>query len=310
MNRALSSCDLSTPLHCALFNQCRRERRSRLRHVAVFVVAIGTSLPELVSSTLAVSRGTSEVVSGNVLGANTANLLLILGVVASASPRGIRLGEQYIAIDLNFMLGSSIVLALCMLDGLVGRLEAMALLSADVAYVGYLMTEGRSANADADFTKAVEPVPVTRVSRRDVLALVGGAVAIFLSGNVTLDALMSLAGRIGISPALASLTILSLGTSLPELAVSITAARAGRAEMAVGNILGSCIFNSLGVVGVAALVEPVRAPPELLRLPLPAYVVAALLFYRLTQDRRVSRWEGVLFTLLYVLLMAELAGIT
>jgi len=310
LNRALSSCDLSTPLHCALFNQCRRERRSRLRHVAVFVVAIGTSLPELVSSTLAVSRGTSEVVSGNVLGANTANLLLILGVVASASPRGIRLGEQYIAIDLNFMLGSSIVLALCMLDGLVGRLEAMALLSADVAYVGYLMTEGRSANADADFTKAVEPVPVTRVSRRDVLALVGGAVAIFLSGNVTLDALMSLAGRIGISPALASLTILSLGTSLPELAVSITAARAGRAEMAVGNILGSCIFNSLGVVGVAALVEPVRAPPELLRLPLPAYVVAALLFYRLTQDRRVSRWEGVLFTLLYVLLMAELAGIT
>lgn len=277
--------------------------------VGVFIVAIGTSLPELVSSIIAVNRGTSEVVSGNVLGANTANLLLILGVVASASPRGIRLGEQYIAIDLNFMLGSSMVLALCMLDGSVGRLEAAALLAAYVAYVAYLMTEGRSANADAEFTEAVEPVPVTKVSIRDGLILLVSGFAIFLSGNVTLDALMSLAGRIGISPAIASLTILSLGTTLPELAVSISAARAGRAEMAVGNILGSCIFNSLGVVGVAAMVGPVVAPAELLRLPLPAYVVSALLFYQLTQDKRVSRWEGMLFTLLYLLLLAELAGI-
>jgi cation:H+ antiporter len=171
------------------------------------------------------------------------------------------------------------------------------------------MTEGRSADADAEFTEAVEPVPVTRVSVRDVLTLVGAGVAIFLSGNVTLDALMSLAGRIGISPAIASLTILSLGTTLPELAVSIAAARAGRAEMAVGNILGSCIFNSLGVVGVAAMVGPVLAPAELLRLPLPAYVASAVLFYQLTQDKRVSRWEGILFATLYLLLLAELAGI-
>jgi cation:H+ antiporter len=277
--------------------------------VGVFIVAIGTSLPELVSSVIAVSRGTSEVVSGNVLGANTANLLLILGVVASASPRGIRLGEQYIAIDLNFMLGSSIVLALCMLDGAIGRVEGVVLVACYLAYVGYLMTEGRSAEADAEFSEAVEPVPVTRVSVRDVATLVGAGVAIFFSGNVTLDALMALAGTLGISPAIASLTILSLGTTLPELAVSISAARAGRSEMAVGNILGSCIFNALGVVGAAALVGPVVAPAELLRLPLPAYVVAALLFYQLTQDKRVSRWEGMLFTLLYLLLLAELAGI-
>jgi cation:H+ antiporter len=277
--------------------------------VGVFIVALGTSLPELVSSVLAVSRGTSEVVSGNVLGANTANLLFILGVVAAASKRGIRLGEQYIAIDLNFMVGSAMVLALVMFDGSVGRVEAGLLVGGYVAYMGYLMTEGRSAVADEHFTSALEPPPTARVRGRDVATLLAAGVGIYLSAGVTLDALMISAARIGISPAIASLSILSLGTTLPELAVSVTAARAGRAEMAVGNILGSCIFNSFGVLGIAALVGPVAVPNELVRLPLPAYVGSAFLFYLLTQDKRVSRWEGVLFVLLYLLLLAELGGV-
>lgn len=278
--------------------------------VGVFIVALGTSLPELVSSIIAVSQGTSEVVSGNVLGANTANLLFILGVVAASSPRGIRLGdEQYIAIDLNFMVGSAVLLTMSMLDGAVGRLEAGVLLLAYLAYMGYVMTEGRSAGADADFSEAVGENAKGRVRARDLLILVGTGVGIFLSANVTLDALVTLAARMGVSPAIASLTILSLGTTLPELAVSVSAARAGRAEMAVGNILGSCIFNALGVVGVAALVGRVDVPADLLRLPLPFFVASAALFYLLTQDKRVSRWEGTLFALLYLLLLAELGGV-
>ncbi|MEP7380563.1 MAG: sodium:calcium antiporter [Gemmatimonadota bacterium] len=277
--------------------------------VGVFIVALGTSLPELVSSVLAVHRGTSEVVSGNVIGANTANLLFILGVVAAASRRGIRLGEQYIAIDLNFMVGSAMVLALVMFDGSVGRVEASLLFAGYIAYVGYLMTEGRSVGADAHFTSALESPPKAGVRSRDIIILLAAGVGIFLSADVTLDALMVIAARIGISPAIASLTILSLGTTLPELAVSVTAARAGRAEMAVGNILGSCIFNSFGVLGIAAMFGRVEVPVELVRLPLPAYIGSAILFYLLTQDRRVSRWEGVLFVLLYLLLLAELAGL-
>lgn len=276
--------------------------------VGVFIVALGTSLPELVSSVLAVSRGTSEIVSGNVLGANTANLLFILGVVAAASGRGIQLGEQYIAIDLNFMVGSAMVLALVMFDGAVGRLEGVLLVAGYVAYMGYLMTEGRSANAEEHFTSALEQPPAKGIQLRDVAILLVAGAGIYLSAGVTLDALMVSASRIGISPAIASLTILSLGTTLPELAVSITAARAGHAEMAVGNILGSCIFNSFSVLGIASLVGPVTVPEELVRLPLPAYAGSALLFYLLTQDKRVSRWEGVLFVLLYVLLLSELSG--
>lgn len=278
--------------------------------VGVFIVALGTSLPELVSSILAVRQGTSEIVAGNVLGANTANLLFILGVVAATSPRGIRLGEQYIAIDLNFMVGSAVLLSMAMLDGDVERLEAAVLVLGYLAYMGYLVTEGRSDVTDAEFTEALgddaKRNPSVRV--RDVLVLAAAGAAIFASANVTLDALLALSARVGISPAIASLTILSLGTTLPELAVSISAARSGRAEMAVGNILGSCIFNAMGVVGIAALVGRVNVPADLSRLPLPFYAASAVLFYLLTQDKRVSRWEGILFALLYLMLLAELAG--
>lgn len=277
--------------------------------VGIFIVAIGTSLPELVASVVAATHGTTEVVSGNVLGANTALLLLVLGVVSAVSKRGIHLGERYIAIDLNFMVGAAALLSLAMWDGGVGRLEGVFLLLCYAAYTGYLLTDGRTASADASFDAALPDAPKAGVRPGDVVTLVAAAGVIFVGANLTLDVLIELATRIGISPAIASMTILSLGTTLPELAVSVTAALAGRAEMAVGNILGSCIFNSFTVVGVASLIDRVTVPAELMRLPLPCFLGAALLFYLLTQDRRVSRWEGVLFATGYGLLVAELAGL-
>lgn len=277
--------------------------------VGIFIVAVGTSLPELAASLVASSQGTSEVVSGNVLGANTANLLLILGCVALASRQGIQLGERYIAIDLNFMVGSAALLTLVMYDGRVSRLEGALLLVAYAAYMGHLLTDGRTPSADATFDKALDADRRARLRGRDlaVLALLAGA--IYLGASLTLDALMALATRLGVSAALASVTILSLGTTLPEMAVSVTAAARGRAEMAVGNILGSCIFNALAVVGAASMVGGIQVPRELMALPVPAFIGSAILFYLLTQDRRVSRWEGLLFVLGYVLLLAELAGL-
>ncbi|MBX3463197.1 MAG: sodium:calcium antiporter [Planctomycetes bacterium] len=277
--------------------------------VGIFIVAIGTSLPELVAAVVAMAQGNAEVVSGNVLGANTALLLLVLGVVATVSRRGIQLGERYIAIDLNFLLAAAALLSLTMVDGRVGRLEGVVLLCCYGAYTGYLLTDGRTPSAAASFDAAMPQPAQAGLRGADLLALAAAAGLIFVGANVTLDALLELAGRIGISPAIASLTILSLGTTLPELAVSIAAALRGRAEMAVGNILGSCIFNSFSVVGVAALVGDVVVPPDLMRLPLPCFLGAALLFYLLTHDRRVSRWEGALFVFGYLLLVAELAGL-
>jgi cation:H+ antiporter len=274
--------------------------------VGVLIVAAGTSLPEMVSSIVAVTRGTSEIVVGNILGANLSNLLLVMGVVAISARRQIRLGEQYILIDLHFLLGSAFLLALSLRDGALSRVESAVLLAGYGAYVLYLFREGRSeqdllVGVDAD-ARGRRRFPSGQLV---VVGLTG--VLIYLGARFTITALESIALRLGIAPAIIAVTVLSIGTTLPELVVSATAARAGRADVAVGNILGSCVFNSLAVTGVASAVGPVAATADLLSLPLPVFGAAALLFYLLTLDKRVSRWEGILFVLLYGLFVMEVA---
>lgn len=279
--------------------------------VGVFIVAIGTSLPELVAAVLSVLGGTSEIVAGNVLGANAANLLLILGAVSVAVPAGrILLGEQYLFIDLHFLLGAMLALGTAMADGRVTPIEGVLLLAGYVVYVAYLLAEGRTASADAAQAEALpDPARTRRTMGRDAAVLVATGVAIYLSGERTVGALEQLAAALGISPAIASVTILSVGTTLPEMAVSVTAARRGLAALAVGNILGSCIFNALAVTGAAGVLGGIDVPVALRHFALPFVAAAALLFYLLTQDKRISRWEGLLFLVLFALFLVKVAGI-
>lgn len=274
--------------------------------VGVLIVATGTSLPELVTAVLSVRAGTSEIVAGNVLGANAANLLLVLGAVSAAVPAGrILLGELYLFIDLNFLLGATVAMGASMSDGRLSRGEGLLLLAGYAVYVAYLLTEGRTATAEAAHADA-GPGGSRNVAR-DVAQLAGAAVGIYFAGDRTVASLTELAAALAIPPAIASVTILSLGTTLPELAVSVTAARKGAASLAVGNILGSCVFNALAVCGVAGVAGGVAVPPSLTGFALPFVAVASLLFYLLTQDKKISRWEGLLFLVLFGLFMVELA---
>lgn len=276
--------------------------------VGVFIVAIGTSLPELVASLIAVANGTSEIVAGNVLGANAANLLLILGAVSVAVPAGrMVLGEQYLFIDMHFLLGATVAMGTAMVDGRVSRIEGALLLLGYVVYVAYLLAEGRTGTAEAALDAQLPNGSTSRL--RDAAILLAGGIAIYVAGDQTVAALERLAGDLGISPAVASVTILALGTTLPELAVSVGAARRGLAALAVGNILGSCVFNALTVVGASALVGGVVVPTDLLHFALPFVAASALLFYLLTQDKRVSRWEGLIFLLLFLLFMGKMSGV-
>lgn len=281
--------------------------------VGVFIVAIGTSLPELVASVLSVRAGTSEIVAGNVLGANASNLLLVLGAVSVAVPAGrILLGEQYLFIDLHFLLGATLALGTAMADGRVTPVEGVLLLLGYAVYVAYLLAEGRTASAEAAQAEGLSgdgPSDVRRRLARDVAVLAASGVAIYVGGERTVAALEQLASALRISPAIASVTILSVGTTLPELAVSVTAARRGLAALAVGNILGSCIFNALAVAGTAAVIGGVDVPPALLHFALPFVGAVSLLFYLLTQDKRISRWEGLLFLVLFLLFLTKVAGV-
>jgi cation:H+ antiporter len=275
--------------------------------VGVLIVSAGTSLPELVSSVIAVTRGTSEIVVGNVLGANLSNLMLVMGVVAVAAPRQIRLGDQYILIDLHYLLGSAFLLGLSLTDGAITRVEGLFLIAGYAVYLVYLLREGKT---EKDLTVAGAegaPTPAQPFPVRDAAVLAVTAFFIYLGARFTVTALEGIAAALGIPPSIIAVTLLSLGTTLPEMVVSATAARAGKPDVAVGNILGSCVFNALAVSGIAALVGRVTAPAELLTLPLPVFGVAALLFYLLTLDKRISRWEGMLFILAYGLFVMEIA---
>ena len=257
------------------------------------------------ASVLSVRAGASEIVAGNVLGANAANLMLVLGAVSAGSrlPR-IALGEQYIFIDLHFLLGGMVLLGAMMMDGVVSRTDGALLITAYVAFVVYLVREGRtpSADADADAMLGDSSSSLTR----DGLILVAAGAAIYVGGDYTVAALEQLASVLDISPAVASITILSLGTTLPELVISLSAARRGQAELAVGNILGSCVFNTLAVTGTAALVGRVLVPAELQAFALPFVAASTLFFYLLTQDKRISRWEGMLLLVMFAFFMVTL----
>ena len=271
--------------------------------VGVLIVSVGTSLPELVASIVAANGGTSQIVLGNVLGANLSNLLLVMGAVAVAARTSLQLGEQYILIDLHFLLGSVLLLALALRDGVVGRLEGVALLTAYGVYLLYLLREGRT---EGEPTRA-GAAPAAAVAWRDVLVLGASATLIYVGARYTISSLETIALRAGVSADLVALTLLSMGTTLPELVVSATAARAGKADVAVGNVLGSCVFNTLAVTGTASLVGPLHATAEMRELPLPVFGASALLFYLLTLDKRVSRWEGVLLLLVYGFFILEVA---
>jgi len=270
--------------------------------IGVFIVGIGTSLPELVAGVLAGLAGNSEIVSGNVLGANIADIFLILGLIAVLSRRGLELGGGYIMVDLNFLIGSSLMLGLIMMDGEIAFSEGIFLLATYAIYSHFLLRSGRQPLLETDGTnppiKTVFPV-------KALLILLASGVGIYFGADHTVESLTEIANHLDVPPSLISLTVLSLGTTLPELAVSITAIRQEKPAIAVGNILGSCVFNALVIPGAVSGFGAVQVPEYLIGFSLPVFVVASVLFYLLTQDKKISRSEGLLFLVFYAFFISK-----
>jgi cation:H+ antiporter len=243
-----------------------------------------------------------------VLGANISNIFLILGITALAAGRSVQLGKEYIFIDLHFMLGSATFLILFLLDGKISRIEGAALLMGFVIYQVYLMKSEKPGEMPTlnhpDTVKKMDKVMWT-----DILILVVSGVGIYAGAKYVVQSISDIATVLEVDKTIISLTVLSLGTTLPELTVSISAARRGQPEIAVGNILGSCIFNSFTVTGVASLIKPIDVSFSSIQTSVIFLAVAAVFFYLLSQDKKVSRWEGMLFLLFYVVFLLKIGGI-
>jgi len=274
--------------------------------VGVVIVALGTSLPELISSIIAATKGSTEIVAGNVLGANISNIFLMLGCVTLVAGTSIFLGEEYIFIDLHFMLGSAVLVSYFMWQGNIGTVEGAILMIGFLIYQIHLFQSEKPKEMPV-ISEESEISDIRKSNaRNDVLILVASGVGIYFGAEYTVQSIIDIAHHMDIDEGLVSITALSLGTTLPELSVSITATRRGHAEIAIGNILGSCIFNALAVTGTAAVIAPIHITPLLREVALVFFLIASVFFYLLAQDKKISKWEGLLFLLFYVVFFLKI----
>lgn len=274
--------------------------------LGVTVVAFGTSFPELVSGVASVLQGVPEVAVGTAVGSNVTNILLILGLAAFIG-NGLVVDHELVRVDLPFLFGSALLLWFFAYDGQIGWLEGLVGLAALAAYILYASstpddpttTVGASV---AGSTGESEPRPSTSTW----LVLIGSALVTQVGAYYTVESATELASHLAVGSEVVATTVVAFGTSLPELVVSVQSARAGKPELAVGNVIGSNIFNALGVVGVSALFGTLTVPASIVGFAMPAMVGVTVLAFFVLQAREVTRWDAWLLVVLYVAFLIQM----
>lgn len=277
--------------------------------VGLTVVAFGTSLPELVVNVLAALRGSTDIAIGNILGSNMANILLVLGVAAIIRPLPVK--PSTVRREIPFALLAVIVL-IVLTRGPAGeaglsRGDGLILIYFFVAFLYYTAGLARRHRSSL-----VQESPAAHARRGPMIALMiaGGLAALYFGGRWTVDGAVAAARILGLSDFLISATVIAVGTSLPELMTAIAAARRKDIDIAVGNSVGSNIFNIFWVLGITAVISPIAVPAflgaDLILLLAASVLLFAFLF---VGERHVlRRWKGVLLIVLYGLYLAFLAG--
>ena len=258
--------------------------------VGVTLVGMGTSLPELLTSLRAAQAGAPDLALGNVVGSNTANVLLILGLTALLAP--VAFPRATWRREGLAVLGVSVATALWVaVAGGLGRTGGAVFLAGFAAMIAWQLRGG----GDVD-----EEVSGDMTAPRAWLALALGFAGVLLGAELLVRGAIGVARSFGVSEAVIGLTVVAIGTSLPELATSAMAAWKGRSDVALGNILGSNLFNLLGILGVTALVSPLSAAPRFAMIDLPVMVAAMVLLLALGLSGRLGRGAGGALTVAYL----------
>ena len=268
--------------------------------IGVTIVSVGTSLPELIASIVAVMQGATEIVVGNVVGSNVANIFLILGIGAIVANK-LHIDFELINVDLPLLIGSAFLLMITFWDGVFSFGEALLLLGGLVVFTGYNIS-----NANSERRNRTSETPDEPFRLKPVLILIISSVFVYVGAKYTIDAVIRLAELLNTGREVVAITAVAVGTSLPELTVTIVAARSGKGELVVGNVLGSNIFNTFAVMGIPGLIHSLEVPPSVITIGVPMMVIASVMFFATTQDKQVSRWEGAMFLIFYVLFIGKI----
>jgi cation:H+ antiporter len=263
--------------------------------VGLTIVAFGTSSPELVVSVKAALSEQGDISVGNVVGSNSFNIGIILGLTALVCP--IPVNRQIIKIDAPIALGVAILLPLLLLNQSLSRIEGLLLFTGIGAYIW--MSAVLGSNGDADDQNDLSVPSTSRHWLIDLALILGGLGVLVLGSRILVDHAVSLAKVLGISEAVIGLTIVAAGTSMPELATSMVAALRKQPDIAIGNIVGSNIFNVLGILGLASMISPITAP-GISTVDYAAMIIfSTLLIPLLFTGRILHRIEGLVLLSLY-----------
>ena len=264
--------------------------------VGLTVVAFGTSSPELAVSVQASLAGEVDIAVGNVVGSNIFNVLLILGFSAAIVP--LVVSAQLVRLDVPIMIGISGLLLLLSLDGLLSRAECILLAAGLVGYIGLQIVLSRRSPYQTEDELVDTGRPLI-----NILLILAGLGMLVLGSRWLVQAAVQIAEAFGVTPLVIGLTIVAAGTSMPELATSVVAGVRGQRDIAVGNIIGSNIFNILAVLGISGTLSPRGIPVSnaALTLDLPVMVAVAVLCVPIFRKHAITRWEGVLFVAYYVI---------
>ena len=259
--------------------------------IGLTIVAMGTSAPEAAVSITAAMGGSADITVGNIVGSNILNVLVILGLASAIVP--VAVGKSTLKIDIPFMIAISVIFLLLGWDGTITRVDGLVLIAFFVTYIGYMIWEALHSNEEGD---EIKEMPIWKL----LLSTVIGMALIIFGADVAVDAATKLAQIFGMSERFIGLTVVALGTSLPELFTSVTAARKGNADIAIGNIVGSNIFNILFVVGLSSMVIDVPFAANFRIDMLVAIASCVFIWLAALKSKKLARWAGFTMLLGYV----------
>ncbi len=264
--------------------------------VGVLIVSVGTSLPELFTSLASVIHRETEIVSGNILGSVIANILLGLGLAALFSKKVIKMKWDISYGDLPIYTGAIILVIFTMKDGILAWQEALLFLFGYLVYFYYSLETHRKNNE----------VKKEKYSWSIAIFLIISIAVIAFSADWVVRSIIEISGILGLGTSILAASLIAIGTSLPEIAVAIAAVRRGNFDLLAGNIIGSNIFNIFVILGLSGMITPLVIPEKIVTLVIPSVIAVSVLYWVVTMDKKITRTEGILMILIYLLFIGKL----
>lgn len=293
--------------------------------IGVLLVGVGTSFPELIAGIVSVFQGAPEIVTANAVGSNIANILLVIGFAAVVAGR-LTVTKNLIDLDLPLVALATVLLLGVVRDGSVTQPEALLLIAGYVVYFFYALRV-REEEEEATEEDVVDVIPPPRhkppppptssiiktlqtpeVILKNIGIFIVGAAGLALGAHYLIKSVIALSTLLDIATGTIALAAVAFGTSLPEVIVSLKAARQKKSEVVLGNIFGSNVFNTLAVIGIPALFTTLPIDAQTFSLGLPVMIAATALFVISGISRRIHNWEGMMYLLIYILFIGKLFG--